>query len=79
MPQSAIEYFETGYYKTVIAEVVVDLDGMLTIGVKKDTKEQNGDWVVFDNFRLTYFGTTPLITAKTLPRLLIPMNILLRV
>ena len=65
MPQSAIEYFETGYYKTVIAEVVVDLDGMLTIGVKKDTKEQNGDWVVFDNFRLTYFGTTPLITAKT--------------
>ena len=65
MPQSAIEYFENGYYKTVIAEVVVDLDGKLTIGVKKDTKEQNGDWVVFDNFRLTYFGTTPLITAKT--------------
>jgi len=64
MPQSAIEYFETGFYKTVIAEVIVDIDSLLTIGIKKDTKELDGDWVVFDNFRLTYLGTTPLIIAK---------------
>ncbi len=65
MPQSAIEYFETGYYKTAIAEVIVDLDGQLTIGVKKDTKELDGDWTLFDNFRLTYLGTTPFIDAKS--------------
>ena len=64
MPQSAIEYFETGYYKTAIAEVIVDLDGQLTIGVKKDTKELDGDWTLFDNFRLTYLGRLPTLRAK---------------
>ena len=67
MPQSAIEYFETGYYKTAV-RVTVGEEGKLTLGVKKDTREQMGDWTVFDNFRLTYFnveGTTIGINDAT--------------
>ena len=55
MPQSAIEYFETGYYKTTVP-VTVGIDGKLTLGVKKESKEFDGDWTVFDNFRLVYKG-----------------------
>ena len=62
MPQSAIEYFETGYYKTTV-RVTVGEDGKLTLGVKKDTREQMGDWVVFDNFRLTYFNAEGVVTG----------------
>ena len=67
MPQSAIEYFETGYYKATV-RVTVGEEGKLTLGVKKDTREQMGDWTVFDNFRLTYFnveGTTTDISDAT--------------
>lgn len=35
-------------------EVTV-LDGRLTIGVRKDSNVA-GDWVIFDNFKLTYYG-----------------------
>ena len=62
MPQSATEYFETGYYKTTV-RVTVGEDGILTLGVKKDTREQMGDWVVFDNFRLTYFNAEGVVTG----------------
>ena len=62
MPQSAIEYFETGYYKTTV-RVTVGEDGILTLGVKKDTREQMGDWVVFDNFRLTYLNAEGVVTG----------------
>ena len=62
MPQSAIEYFETGYYKTTVRATVGE-DGILTLGVKKDTREQMGDWVVFDNFRLTYFNAEGVVTG----------------
>ena len=62
MPQSAIEYFETGYYKTTVRATVGE-DGILTLGVKKDTREQMGDWVVFDNFRLTYLNAEGVVTG----------------
>lgn len=65
MPQSAIEYFETGYYKTILPVTVGD-DGVLTIGVKKDTRENAGDWVVFDNFRLRYLGDGSIKTMSIL-------------
>jgi hypothetical protein len=55
MPQSAIEYFEVGAYKTTV-QVKVGTDGQLNIGVKKDSRILGGDWVVFDNFRLAYLG-----------------------
>ena len=65
MPQSAIEYFETGYYKTTLP-VTVGEDGTLTLGVKKDSKELNGDWVVIDNFRLRYLGNNSIKTMSIL-------------
>ena len=63
MPQSSIEYFETGYYKTTVP-VTVGKDGILTIGIKKDTRELMGDWTVFDNFRLVYKGGLEIETVS---------------
>lgn len=54
-PSEALEYFETGAFKTSV-KVVVDESGKLTIGVGLDEKVTFGDWVVVDNFRLTYLG-----------------------
>ncbi|MBQ8127517.1 MAG: hypothetical protein IJ176_03865 [Prevotella sp.] len=65
MPQSALEYFEYGYYKASV-EVLVGEDGKLTLGVKKDELQQTGDWTMFDNFRLVYKGQPT--EAVTLPK-----------
>ena len=54
-PAEVFEYFETGAYKNTV-EVTVEADGQLTIGVAIDQKMTYGDWVVIDNFRLTYLG-----------------------
>ena len=54
-PREAFEYFETGYYKTTV-KVLVGEDGKLSLGIAKDSKANGGDWVVLDNFRLTYLG-----------------------
>ena len=51
----AAEYFECGLYKVYTHIIKVGPEGELTIGVTKD-KPVAGDWAVFDNFRLTYFG-----------------------
>lgn len=51
----AAEYFESGLYKVYTRIIKVGPEGELTIGVTKD-KQVDSDWVVFDNFRLTYFG-----------------------
>ena len=51
----AAEYFECGLYKVYTHIIKVGSEGELTIGVTKD-KPVAGDWAVFDNFRLTYFG-----------------------
>jgi hypothetical protein len=62
MPQSAIEYFEVGAYKNSL-RVTVGEEGTLTIGIKKDERQQVGDWTVFDNFRLTYFNVEGVVTG----------------
>ena len=54
-PREAFEYFETGAYMATVKAIVGE-DGELTIGVGVDEKRANGDWVVFDNFRLKYLG-----------------------
>lgn len=54
-PREAFEYFETGAYKATV-QAVVGASGELIIGVAADEKVAYGDWVVFDNFRLTYLG-----------------------
>lgn len=56
---AAAKYFQAGLYRTELP-VTVGADGMLTIGVSKErtTPITTEDWVVVDNFRLTYFGPT---------------------
>jgi hypothetical protein len=53
IPQ-ACNYFRNGLYKTTML-VEVKADGYLTIAVSKQ-REKARDWVVVDNFRLTYYG-----------------------
>lgn len=50
-----------GYVNDPI-EVIVR-DGQLTIGVKKGSKS-NDDWLVFDNFKLTYYGPVTYQTTQ---------------
>jgi hypothetical protein len=40
------------------AYVAVD-NGELTFGLKKNDSNPNGNWTLFDNFTLSYFGTAP--------------------
>ena len=47
--------FYLGYYKNAELKVVVS-DGTLRIGVRKES-DTSDDWLVFDNFELTYYGT----------------------
>ena len=47
--------FYLGYYKNPELKVVVT-DGTLRIGIRKDSDTQD-DWLVFDNFELTYYGS----------------------
>jgi hypothetical protein len=54
-PAEGLEYFEVGAFKTSL-NVIVEDDGTLTLGVGVDEKVAFGDWVVMDNFRLTYLG-----------------------
>ena len=56
-PREAFEYFETGYY-WISVQVTVGNDGLLKIGVYKDSKVDS-DWIVLDNFRLKCLGLTP--------------------
>ena len=56
---AATDYFQNGFYwaQPVLFEVT-DVDGglgVMTIGFQK-TDFVKGDWVVADNFRLTYYG-----------------------
>lgn len=47
--------FWLGYYKNPEIKVVVT-DGTLRIGIRKDSDVQD-DWLCFDNFNLTYYGS----------------------
>ncbi len=51
----AVKYFQYGLYQVSLL-VEVDASGVLDIGVAKDMQGHEGDWVVVDNFRLTYYG-----------------------
>ncbi len=55
--ETAANYFNAGYYagNTVL---VATTDGTLTIGLEKKTTI-GGDWTLFDNWKLTYYGNKP--------------------
>ena len=55
--------FGDGRYGGNTVEVIVQ-DGTLRLGVKKNAHIKN-DWVVFDNFRLTYLGEATAEEAFT--------------
>lgn len=50
----ACDYFQNGLYKTGILVEVTSGDLMILI---QKFREKANDWVVLDNFRLTYYGT----------------------
>ena len=54
--ETAAQFFEVGLYKNVVNDIIVTADGTLTIGVEKFENNQGSEWVVADNFRLTYLG-----------------------
>jgi hypothetical protein len=59
--------FSAGEYTIEPIEVFVDENGTLTVGIKNETAASQ--WIIFDNFRLTYFGeedsTTPKLPTYT--------------
>jgi len=56
-PSAFRVYAEKGFYQTVRFFEVTD--GKARIGVKKDAKQSDTDWAIFDTFNLQYFGNTP--------------------
>ena len=65
--QGASLYFADGAYVTEVAALVTD--GNLKIGFREESKKTN-QWVIFDNFKLYYYGSSKLIYYKQyLPQL----------
>ena len=60
----AAKAFNAGLYNNELYFVVGE-GGTLRVGVKK-TAEATNDWAVFDNFQLTYYGTTIPVTLGDL-------------
>ena len=50
-------YFDAGKYQPTFVTCMVGEDGALTMGLKKETTISN-DWTLFDNWTLTYLGTS---------------------
>ena len=69
--QGANLYFGAGLYDATCAAVVTDEDGgSLKLGFKSTKNHVDGDWTIFDNFRLYYFGSSLLVYYKQyLPQL----------
>ncbi len=56
--RQASKFFENGLYKKSL-RFVVDADNTeVKIGIKKGTGNRDDNWIVTDNFRLTYLGGT---------------------
>ena len=61
----AAQYFETGLYRITTDVINVGKDGTLTIGVVKPSSTGNdGNWIVFDNLRLTCLGLTDYVDVS---------------
>lgn len=59
--------FLNGLYDNEIGYIKVDGTGIMTLGVSNTfTSSGSGDWVLFDNFRLYYYGAykTPSLAAS---------------
>ena len=69
--QGAKLYFDANLYDATCAAVVTDADeGSLKLGFKSTKNHVDGDWTIFDNFRLYYYGSSLLVYYKQyLPQL----------
>ncbi len=69
--QGAKLYFDAGLYDATCAAVVTEEDGgSLKLGFKSTANHVDGDWTIFDNFRLHYYGSSLLVYYKQyLPQL----------
>lgn len=55
-------YFDAGLYDATCAAVVTNEDGgSLKLGFKSTKNHVSGDWTIFDNFRLYYYGSSQLV------------------
>ena len=54
--QAANAYFQKGFYENQVVTAVTTSGGSLKVGVKS-TNMSSGYWVIFDNFRLYYYGS----------------------
>lgn len=54
--QAAEAYFEAGRYQNQL--FIATDDGKLRIGLKKDDANFGGNWTIWDNWQLTYYGNT---------------------
>ena len=69
--QGANLWFAAGLYDATCAAVVDDAaNGSLKLGFKSTKDHVAGDWTIFDNFRLYYYGSSLLVYYKQyLPQL----------
>ncbi|MBP1530541.1 MAG: CotH kinase family protein [Bacteroidaceae bacterium] len=62
--EAAYNWMEAGHYENQV-EVSVGQDGVLRIGVRKETTIDS-DWTCLDNWRLEYYGEVTKVTGITL-------------
>jgi len=62
---AADAWFTAGHYQNTLEEITVGSDGILTIGIRKETGLAE-DWICLDNWKLEYYGSVKLITGLTL-------------
>ena len=63
--ESGAVFFQRGYYDDNQVEVELQANQELTFGLKNDHYTTN-NWVLFDNWRLEYYGTERKVTRITL-------------
>ncbi len=54
---SAAAYFKRRLYQNEVYTTTTQVDGTMKIGIKCNTSV-SGNWVIFDNFRLYFYGST---------------------
>lgn len=59
--EAAYYWFEAGHYNNSL-EFQVGTDGILTIGIRKETT-LNGDWTCIDNWKLEYYGEVVKVSS----------------
>jgi len=59
--------FAAGLYDNEMGFVTVDATGSLTLGISNSYGNGAGEWVIFDNFRLYYYGALAIPNITVLP------------